>query len=57
MDRMGIVLFVEFRPQKEEIEKHGIGNQLCNLEEGAILQVNGRNFPDDLKDEDNDRRA
>ena len=37
MDCMGIVLFEYLSTEKEKIEKHGIGNQFCNLEESLVL--------------------
>ena len=39
MNRMGIILFKYLSGEKEKVEKHGIGDQFCNLEEGLVLDL------------------
>jgi len=57
MNGVGIILLEKLRPEKEEIEKHGISDQFGNFEKGFIFQLDIGNFPDDLKNENDNGRA
>jgi len=57
MNGVGIILFEKLRPEEEEIEKHGICDQLSHFEKGFIFQFDIGHFPDDLKNEDDNGRA
>ena len=39
VDRIGVVFFKELGGEKEEIEKHGIGDEFGDLEEGLVLNL------------------
>src|SRR3974377_969964 len=58
MDRLRIILFKDLSKEKEEVEKHSIGDQFGDLEEGLIFNFySGCGDPsNDLEDNDDDRR-
>jgi len=58
MGRLRIILLKYLSREKEEVEKHGIGDELRNLEKGLILDLYfGCGYlSDDLKNDDDDGR-
>ncbi len=56
VDGIRIILLEYLRAEQEEVNKHGIGNQLCNLKERPVLDLDIGYSPDHLKDNDHDGR-
>ena len=55
--RVGIDLLEHFGSEKEEVDEHGIGHELCDLPDGFVLDLEGCRLLQDLKENDQDGRA
>ena len=57
MNGIRVVLLEDLGGQEKEVEEHGVGDQLGDLEKGRVLDLDVGDPPDYLEDDDHHGRA